>query len=338
MLKGLKRIPKVDHKSYPTIMMEIASWMIEGRGGINKYLDYSLFARNKKPGDYLQQRSFNSIAHTLNSPEYYPILEDKYFFHQIVEGKGFRVPRNLYMIDHSRIFDMQSSTYITVEAFLSRDADTFCKLNNGYGGNMVFPLRIQNGALFRNDVKISTDEFFKILDGRKFIIQQRIIQHDDLQKLNPSCINTMRMLTINRGNDISLFQLYMRIGINGHYVDNGISGNISVGIDAETGKLMKHAYLFEYANEWTKHPDTNVVFDGFQLPYFREAKEMVIGLHVLFQHFFMIGWDIGITPEGPIVIEGNNIATFYPYQMLYGGLKKPFFDCAESYRKYQSQQ
>ncbi len=47
----------------------------------------------------------------------------------------------------------------------------------------------------------------------------------------------------------------------------------------------------------------------------------------------MIGWDIGITPDGPIVIEGNNITTLHAYQVLYGGMKTSFEDLATEYRK-----
>ena len=60
---------------------------------------------------------------------------------------------------------------------------------------------------------------------------------------------------------------------------------------------------------------------------------MTKSLHLLFQQFFMIGWDIGITPEGPIVIEGNQVTDPYPFQVLYGGIKSSFLAHSNEYKR-----
>jgi hypothetical protein len=90
---------------------------------------------------------------------------------------------------------------------------------------------------------------------------------------------------------------------------------------------------FSRLTNMEKHPQTNTVFKDYQLPCYKESIEMVKSLHQLFQNFFMIGWDIGITPEGPIVIEGNNITNLHPYQVLYGGQKDSFLELAAEFRK-----
>ena len=191
------------------------------------------------------------------------------------------------------------------------------------------------GNLLLNKQSISFSDFMKLIGHNKFLVQERIIQHQEMNALNPSCVNTMRMLTIRTGQMIHLYQDYLKIGINDNFVDNGLYGNIMIGI-REGGRLMDNACsgaLDSPSFVMDRHPQTNVIFKDFTIPFYQESVVMAKSLHQLFQQFFMIGWDIGITPDGPIVIEANNISTLFPYQLLYGGLNSSFKEMAESYER-----
>ncbi|MCI7086152.1 hypothetical protein MR988_08640 [bacterium] len=37
-------------------------------------------------------------------------------------------------------------------------------------------------------------------------------------------------------------------------------------------------------------------------------------------------WDIGVTPNGPVLLEGNWDAEFYAEQMIYGRGNRKFFE------------
>jgi hypothetical protein len=335
----IRTIPKTAHKPYLIIFFELIFWVVANRGELNYYFDYELFLKGKRQGDYLKSHEFHKVAKELNSPEYYPMLEDKYFFSKILDGQGLRFPRNLYLIDHAGIFNIESKEFLTEEEFLQNDFDGFCKLNNGFGGKNIFRVEVLNKNLQINESDISVSDFVKFLGGKKYLIQERIVQHNDMNVLNPSCMNTMRILTIRTGQTFHLYQVYLRIGINNNYVDNGLSGNIMVGVEKDTGTLMEYAFagaIIAEESTLDRHPQTRTVFKGFKIPYYEESVEMVKSLHLLFHQFYMIGWDIGITPDGPIVIEGNNISTLYPFQVLYGGLKPSFFDLAQAYQLSQS--
>lgn len=79
-IRRIRYIPKTDHKSYSLISVELLVWVISNGGGVNTYFDYELFLKGKRPGDYLKSKDFKKIEKELNSPEYFPLLEDKYFF------------------------------------------------------------------------------------------------------------------------------------------------------------------------------------------------------------------------------------------------------------------
>lgn len=336
-LKLLHILSKSAHKPYLVIVCELFYWRFVLGESILFYFDYEMFLKGKKPRDYVCQNLFSKVEKQLNTPEYYPILEDKYFFYKIVEGAGFRSPKNLYLIDPSGIFNLESMKYISEDEFLQKDIEGFFKLNNGFGGNDIYQIDLVNKNILLNKENVSLSKLLKLTGRRKYLIQERIIQHEEMNVLNSSCVNTLRMLTIRDGQNIHLFQEYLRIGINNSYVDNGLSGNIMVGIQKDEGRLLEFALspsLDDQTHKYRSHPQTDTAFKDFNIPFHAESVEMVKSLHLLFQEFFMIGWDIGITPDGPIVIEGNNITTLFPFQALYGGLKSSFNDLAKSYSYY----
>ena len=51
---------------------------------------------------------------------------------------------------------------------------------------------------------------------------------------------------------------------------------------------------------------THVKLIGRDIPCFFEACEMVKKAALKIPQMRYMGWDVGITPDGPVIIEGNN--------------------------------
>ena len=47
-----------------------------------------------------------------------------------------------------------------------------------------------------------------------------------------------------------------------------------------------------------RHPDTEFVFEGSQIPCFKDARDLCLQLHAKLPHDPIVGWDIGVTPSG----------------------------------------
>ncbi len=65
------------------------------------------------------------------------------------------------------------------------------------------------------------------------------------------------------------------------------------------------------ADIYFSHPASGIVFKGLALPYFADVKTLVLGAASLLPAA-MIGWDVAIAADGPILMEGN--AIFYGVQ------------------------
>jgi hypothetical protein len=204
---------------------------------------------------------------------------------------------------------LDSNVTVPLRAIPERDDltfDGFCKPLGGSQGDGAFPLRIEAGSLYVRDRRISVSELRDRLDER-YLFQERIRQHESVSALHPESVNSVRLLTFATGSTIELFAAAMRIGTRGKNVDNWAAGGVIVGIDAERGELRGEAFHKPgYGRRVQRHPDSGIAFQGFKIPYFAESVALVSRLHGYLRDIHSIGWDVAITPEGPIIIEGND--------------------------------
>jgi hypothetical protein len=331
-----RQIPGTDHKPWLRIIIELVICIVARRLEASLYFEGKVFLKDRKIRDFISNREFRELIRAHNSPHYYPILEDKYIFDQILQGKSFRSPRNRFILSRGAVLEYGSGCEIQPGDLLKNELDGFCKLINGFGGHSIYKLSVTGGRLRINDEGTTIDDFIRKLGEKEFLIQEKVHQHPLMNELNPFCLNTLRLVTVQNGKEIVNLKGYLRVGINNNFVDNGLSGNIFVGFDQESGILMEHAHTDGpdiISQILERHPQTQKSFHGFRIPYFTEACNMVRELHRLFRQFFIVGWDIGITEEGPVVIEGNNITELYNIQILYGGIRSPLMGHLIKYRK-----
>jgi len=97
-----------------------------------------------------------------------------------------------------------------------------------------------------------------------------------------------------------------------------------VGVDMESGRLRKYGYTDFYSNpneRLTSHPITKTVFEGFRIPFIPEAKDLVTKAASVMPGLRLIGWDVAIGEDGPILVEGNSDYGIRGNDMHYGGYR-----------------
>lgn len=168
-------------------------------------------------------------------------------------------------------------------------------------GDGVQLLNVTNGKTNINGMTIG--ELFRHYK-RNYLIQNRVKQHKDLAALNPTSVNTMRILTYRSGMEVLVIYSVIRIGRQGQVIDNQCAGGISTTISND-GRLGKAAFG-GYSEDNVNKTDSGVVLDGYQLPSFDKAIEFVKRLHMKLPYFNIVGWDVSIEENGePILIEYN---------------------------------
>lgn len=61
---------------------------------------------------------------------------------------------------------------------------------------------------------------------------------------------------------------------------------------------------------------TGVPCKGYKIPFFEEAIAQCLYIHNKMQGLYSIGWDIAITPNGPMIIELNDNWEIQPLEIV----------------------
>jgi len=156
------------------------------------------------------------------------------------------------------------------------------------------------------------------------VFTQLIEQHSEINKIQSSSINSLRIITfVQDDGTIEIVSSLMRFGIGDSEVDNTTSGGMFIGIDHNTGTFKPFGLLTMQfgGDKLTHHPTSNFKFDGFKIPFYEEACQLCIDTLKYIPERW-VGWDIAITPEGPTIIEANDTPSIYMSDLACGGLLK----------------
>jgi hypothetical protein len=161
--------------------------------------------------------------------------------------------------------------------------------------------------------------------GGDFIVQEVIGQHPLMESMNPFCLNTVRLITLlTRDNEVEFLAAMLRTSSDRTAVDNFSLGGVVVGVDIGTGRLNDRGFQkTSLSAELRRHPLTGAVFEGFEVPYWKEVKETAARAQKVFSELKAIGWDLALSPAGPVMIEGNIEWGTTGIQAANGGLLTP---------------
>ncbi len=309
--------PNEKRKSNAAIWLDNLRWMLKHHE-INHFYYLYGFDREKdiNQNDYIATDEFFRLREKVNKTRmgkgripYFCILQDKFFFGQYLKALGFPTPVNLAICDRGKITWLDSQQDEPLESLLSRDGlDVFVKDLLGESAKKIYPLRVENRKLFIDKKETTVEELRKMI-SEKSVIQQRLYQHPQMSKLHPNSLNTIRIVTVFNDDDAAVpLSAVLRVGVKGRQFDNWAAGGTSLAIDLETGRLGRNGICKPgLGGIITQHPDTGVIFEGFEIPYFSKVVQMVCSLHGFFYGVHSVGWDVAVTKEGPAVVEGNNL-------------------------------
>ncbi len=168
------------------------------------------------------------------------------------------------------------------------------------------------------------DNHLNTLLKNSFLHQEIIKQHADINIVYSKSINTLRIETyIDRENTVKIISVLMRFGSGNNIVDNASAGGFYISVNIKTGMLqgIGRQILNFGAQVYTKHPDTHTILEGVKIPFFEEACELTKKAAKYLPNR-ITGWDIAITPIGPIIIEGNQNLGMNMTDVAYGGYYK----------------
>lgn len=188
-----------------------------------------------------------------------------------------------------------------------QDLALFSKFHADNSRYFVKPLSLNSGrgvCCYNRDDKDDVHELLKQFtkDGA-VILEQPIIQGEGMAKYHPQSINTIRIVTARINDKIEIVQSSVRLGTGNSIVDNGC---LSASVDRESGIITTPGRVAHGAGLFIKHPDTDLVILGAQIPDWDDLLDLAKRLASLLKKQRIIGWDFAYSTEGWIVVEANS--------------------------------
>ncbi|KPJ56535.1 hypothetical protein AMJ49_04640 [Parcubacteria bacterium DG_74_2] len=324
-----------DKKNFFTILKEIWILTLYWKCLPHHYFRYSLYRKNfdfKTILNYIPESVvYYKILPKINS--YHILLDDKNLFENILKSNNLPTPNTLLKIRKGLILNKNNhpiSSEKEIEKILNKTevSKIFLKpADCGSGGEEIILFRKKRKKYFSNDCKKLSLKMLKEKVNTDWIIQEGIENTRSLKKIHPSSLNTFRVMTFfypQKG--AKVIYAILKVGNNNAYTDNAHTGGIYIGVNLATGKLMNKGFN-EDLKEYTSHPLTNYDFRNKKIKHFEKIIKIAERAGNLFPYLTFIGWDIALTNDGPIILEGNSSPGLTIIQRTCGGIKK-FYNLA----------
>lgn len=268
--------------------------------GYYDYVMYGFYDMNGKQRDtYLTRVRNKKVCELMNQPGFSDEFDDKNVFN-----------RRFASYLHRDILDADAATPEEFEAFLADKEAFFAKPKHGSCGNGI-------EKLYKADFR-DTAAVMEYVRGKDLNVLEEVLkQHPDMARLHPQSVNTMRIVTDVADGHVYIAYIVVKIGTGDGFCDNSGQGGVICRVDPETGKICSVA-TDDYFHVYEKHPTTGVPFKGYQLPMVPQAIALVKQAALVVKEIRHVGWDVAITPEGPVIIEGNDypgtdLCQLYPH-------------------------
>ena len=175
-------------------------------------------------------------------------------------------------------------------------------------------LKPLDGTCGKGVEKVKVDNVRKIyehaLKNKLFLVEEVAQQCDVLNKLHPTSINTVRVVTLKGKVVVTL----LRIGNLGKVVDNFNNDGLVVPVDIETG-IIKYPAIDKKHNVYTIHPYTNQKIIGVKIPNWEQVKALCVEASKVIPELGLVGWDVCVGKDKPFLIEGNEFPGHDLYQL-----------------------
>jgi hypothetical protein len=330
---NVKRYETGDEKSKFKKLMDLLKWQFRERDFNKMYYAYGLNIKGAGINEYIGRKEFlkvkekreNELKREMEAEnlEYDVVTKDKFIFYCFLKANNISCAELFGIIKDKTFIDVRGNE-CEVKEFVMKYEVFVIKNIILEASEGVYVCKKNNEDIIVNGVNLNLEEFKRILQGKIWIVQKIYNSHEKIREFNSSALNTTRIVTVVRNSCPEYLTGYMALATGNSETDSWDKGSVYVGIDIENECLKKYGYYNLEAKNISiseKHPDSGIIFEGYKIPYLKEAVDLCIRTHKLLYFNYIIGWDIAITDDGPVIIEANERPGMNAVQCLDGGLR-----------------
>ncbi len=278
------------HKNRFILFFDIIYCGFKYQAGYSDYKLYEMYNLNSKERKTVVTRGYNNdIIKKYNNPEYIKYFASKSLFNQ--KFTKF-LKRDYLILDKTKLEEFK--------AFCILHKEIIVKPDNLSCGKGVEKIKVNKN----NYAKV----FNELLSSKRIVVEEVATQCQEISKLHPTSINTLRVVTLGG----KVIVAFIRIGNNHNVVDNFNHDGVVAPINVETG-IVDYPAIDKKGNVFEKHPLTNESILWLQIPKWHKVKSFVEKACEVIPEVGYVAWDVCLSEDGPMLIEGNE----YPGHDLY---------------------
>ena len=285
MDKIIDIIAKENNKSKLYIKIDLFRNFLKRGVGYTDYFRGNYINLTEKEKDtFVTAKSFYRVIHTLNNYEYICIFHDKLIFNDFF--------REYLKRDFINLKKAKKEEY---EEFLNKHLVVFAKDPLGECGHGVEKIKV-------NEIKDRDELYNKLIKNKQFLLEEEIVQSKELNEINPSVVNSFRVVTLVNNGQSYVIANALRVNQDNTDVI-GCTNDLYFSF-AEDGTINSNV-IDDYGNIYEKHPMTGKKFSEVKVPDVKEAFEMCKKAALEVQEVRYVGWDVAFSDKGPVIVEGN---------------------------------
>lgn len=281
-------------------------------------------------------RVLNPIRHAI-------LARNKFITHVLLEKVGIPMPE-LYAYYNPEISD---SSVDLVRKELESKRVSSCVVKpavDGAHGSGVFVCKsiIYNSddciLIKSNEEQVSLKEYCEKNKKTPLLFESKVIQTEQIGRINRSSVNTVRFMTaLYPSGESRVIATFMKIGRMGSDIDNaGGGGNVDCAIDVNTGVCYNALQFdsYEHISPLERHPDSHEKINGIQIQDWDSIKSKLCLYQSKLPYIKVIGWDVALTDNGPLIIEINNWWDSTGQLFIGKGWREEVRDCYLAWKDY----
>ena len=285
MNKHIDIIQKNSGKSRFAIRWDMMwNFLTRGTGYTDYFRCNFIELSNDEKDTFATAKKFYKLLAYLNDEEYLVVLNDKLIFNELFKEYLKR-----------DFINLRKSSPDDLKEFLKDKTTVFAKENHGEGGHGISKLKVA-------DIKDVEALYWELIEKDQLLVEDAIIQHEDLNAINPYVVNSFRVITLMKDGKATMIANALRINQDDAEVI-GCTNDLyfSIGADGRSDSNV----VDDYGDVYDSHPMTGMKFKDVRIHGVKEAFDMCVEAHKRIPQIRYIGWDVAFSVNGPVLVEGN---------------------------------
>ncbi len=274
------------HKKWTPAVVVDMLWQAGFRNvGFQDYIDYDFaILTAAERATYMTHPVSNQLSQKFDHPDFRYIFQDKVEFDRVFSEHLHRE----WMV-------VEEGNAAEVFAFAQRHGTIVTKEPVGQAGTGVHRYHAAEIT--------DAEEFHRGLLARgELLIEEVIVQHAALAAVCPGTVNTTRITAFFDGERTHILAMAQKFG-RGAVSDQMTFGGFYTMLD-DDGRAVGPGYD-SHGHVHARHPDSGFVIGDFQLPMMDEVRSFIDRVARVVPQVQYVGWDVVVTPDGPVLVEGN---------------------------------